>query len=250
MPAPTLGQRLRSARQREGLTQQALADRIKVSQGAIANWEAGSPFDSPTRQKIEKILGPLTNKKQATAIPAVEEEPSSFGTWVREKRSKDSLSVPELAKKANISAQAIYNIENGRIKNPQATTRNKLAAAFNEKIPAGIVEEIEEEQNIQGLGSLIDFDPADKAEWPQCAGVYVLYDVSQRPIYVGKADKIASRLSAHEQKFWFRHPIVAYGSYIEVKDKVMRHQLEQVLIKFLKSNAVINKQSVEDFNDD
>lgn len=251
--ASTLGQRLRRARQREGLTQQHLADKLGVTQATIANWEAGSPFTS-SRSRIEKILGPLTNKKQlqsdegGTQSAPVESDISSFGSWVRENRNKLSLSVPELAQKAKISAVAIYNIENGKIKNPQTATRNKLASAFNATVPSDVVEETEGEQSIEGLGSLRDFDPYDESEWPQSPGVYVLYDVTERPVYVGKGQKIATRLAAHEkQKFWIK-PIVYYASYIEVKDAKMRHQLEQVLIKFLKSNAVINVQSVEGFD--
>ncbi len=45
--------------------------------------------------------------------------------------------------------------------------------------------------------------------------------------------------------FWYKDPIVKYGSFIEVKDKTLRSQLELVLIKVLKNNAVINKQGVE-----
>lgn len=95
-----------------------------------------------------------------------------------------------------------------------------------------------------------DFDPYDETQWPEGPGVYVLYDVTERPVYVGKGQKIATRLKAHEkQKFWIK-PFVSYASFIEVKDATMRHQLEQVLIKFLKSNAVINVQSVEGFGDE
>jgi transcriptional regulator with XRE-family HTH domain len=252
--ASTLGQRLRRARQREGLTQQALADKLGLIQTTISNWENGSPFKSVDRERIEGILGPLTNKKRLPsdpdqkAITVVENEISSFGSWVRENREKASLSVPELARKADISPASIYNIENGKIKNPQSSTRNQLAAAFNAKIPADVVEETEEEQNIQGLGSLRDFDPYDESQWPEGPGVYVLYDITERPVYVGKGRKISARLKEHEkQKFWIK-PIVNYASYIEVKDETIRHQLEQVLIKFLKKNAVINIQSVEGFD--
>jgi transcriptional regulator with XRE-family HTH domain len=211
--ASTKGQRLRKARQSGGLTQQALADRLGVTQPLVAHWESGKTAFSKYREQIETILGPLTNKTQPASAVATSEV-SSFGDWVRENKDKAGLSVPELAKKADISTVAIYNILNGKIKNPQSSTRNRLAAAFNADIPSDIVEATEEEQNIEGLGSLTDFNPHEEREWPQCAGIYVLYDNTERPVYVGKGKKIATRLKVHEkQKFWIE-PLVTYASYI------------------------------------
>lgn len=168
---------------------------------------------------------------------------------MRAKRENSGLSVPEVAKKAGISPTALYYIEQGKIKNPQSSTQNNLAHALNETIPRDVKEETEKEQSIKGLGSLIDFNPHDQSDWPKCNGVHVLYDVSQRPIYIGQGQNIATRLREHQEKFWFRPPIVTYGSYIEVAEKSLRTQLEQVMIKFLKSNAVINKQCIESFDD-
>lgn len=115
-------------------------------------------------------------------------------------------------------------------------------------MPSQVVQDTEQEQAVVGLGNLTDFEPHSTNDWPQCAGVYVLYDISERPVYVGKGDKISARLKEHYDKFWFKSPVVQYASYIEVKDTKLRHQLEQAMIKFLKSNAVINKQSVENFS--
>jgi hypothetical protein len=61
------------------------------------------------------------------------------------------------------------------------------------------------------------------------------------------ASKPPHHPETQDEPFWFKAPIVQYASYIEVKDKHLRHQLEQVMIKFLKSNAVINKASTEGF---
>jgi predicted GIY-YIG superfamily endonuclease len=94
---------------------------------------------------------------------------------------------------------------------------------------------------------LVDFDPHSEKDWPKCAGVYVLYDVSERPIYIGMATNMSTRLKYHSDRFWFRSPIVQWASYIEVMDKKLRSQLEQVMIKFLKNNAVINKKETETF---
>jgi transcriptional regulator with XRE-family HTH domain len=251
-----LGRRIRRAREREGLTQQALADKVGVTQGSIASWEAGKPPKKANMSGLQEVLGPLSMKKASKSSGAQDEkapttpdsEISSFGIWLRAQRSEQSLSVPELAKSADVSAPAIYNIESGKIQNPQAATRDRLAKALKQSVPEQVVTDTEQEQAIVGLGSLTDFQPYEKDRWPQCAGVYVLYDINQRPLYVGKAERIATRLHEHLEKLWFRSPIVEYASYIEVADKQLRHQLEQVMIKFLKSNAVLNKQSAEKFD--
>jgi hypothetical protein len=137
-----------------------------------------------------------------------------------------------------------------KIQNPQPATRERIAAALKTAVPEQVVAETIESQEVAGLGPLTDFQPHDTKDWPTCAGVYVLYDVSQRPIYVGKGEKISARLKVHEEKFWFKRPVVEYASYIEVPNNELRHQLEQALIRFLKSNAVINKQSTDEFGAD
>ena len=241
------GQRLRKAREREGLTQLALADKVGVSQGAVTFWEQGREPSEENLKNLERVLGSLSGTKKIANHVSATSELSSFGYWLREQRVNAGLSVPELAKRAKVSIPAIYNIESGKIQNPQASTRDKLAGALKAEIPDQVVEETLSSQSVSGLGALTDFQPNEKKEWPICGGVYVLYDISQRPVYVGKAENIASRLASHFDKFWFKPPIVEYGSFIEVRDKQLRHQLEQALIRFLKSNAVINKQSTEQF---
>jgi len=64
-------------------------------------------------------------------------------------------------------------------------------------------------------------------------------------VYVGQASKIATRVRKHQDRFWFKYPIVSHGAYVQIDNETLRRQVEQVLIKFLKSNAVINKQSVD-----
>jgi len=243
----SLGERIRRAREREGLTQAALAEKVGVTPPSVYVWETGGGLTKDNRKKVEKILGPLFPKKGNALNSVPETQVSSFGVWLRDQRSAASTSVPELSKASGVSTPAIYNIESGKIQNPQASTRDKLAKALKQSVPEQVVQDTEQEQAIVGLGSLTDFDPHSKNDWPKCAGVYVLYDISERPLYVGKGDKIATRLGEHFEKFWFRPPIVEYASYIEVKDENLRHQLEQAMIKFLKSNAVINKQSTESF---
>lgn len=244
------GQRLRRAREREGLTQSALAKKIGCTQGSITGWEAGREPSLQYKRPLEDVLGPIFGQATEQQVDQTIDEVSSFGTWLRQQRLLADLSVPELSDKSGISAPAIYNIESGKSQNPQAGTRNRLADALGLSVPKQVVEDTIEQQSVQGLGPLIDFQPHDQSDWPSVAGVYVFYDISQRPVYVGKATNISQRLAFHEDRFWFKRPIVEYASYIEVPERELRHQLEQALIKFLKSNAVINRQSAESFASD
>jgi excinuclease UvrABC nuclease subunit len=83
-------------------------------------------------------------------------------------------------------------------------------------------------------------------DFPNEPGVYVFYDISDRPIYVGESGDIRRRIRQdHIEKFWYRTPIVEKASYVRVDDQTLRRQLENTLIKFLKSNAVINQRQVD-----
>jgi transcriptional regulator with XRE-family HTH domain len=159
---------------------------------------------------------------------------------------KKGMSVAQLAEKAGVSIPAIYFIESGQSANPRRETVEKLRSVLGAKAPAEISDTIREQSTIEGLGMLTDFDPHDEPDnLPTGAGVYVFYDISQRPIYIGMSDNVRNRILSHREKYWFRAPIVETGSYVEIKDKVLRRQTEELLIRFLKSNAVLNKQNVD-----
>ena len=96
-----------------------------------------------------------------------------------------------------------------------------------------------------------NFNPSDTAreeEWPRVAGVYVLYDKNSRPVYVGQSQNIYERLKDHSEKWWYRKEIVCDASFIEIDDKELRRQVESILIKFLKSFTLFNKQHAEEFD--
>jgi transcriptional regulator with XRE-family HTH domain len=252
--ATRIGSRLRRARLEQGVSQAVLAEKLGVSQATISNWEKGKGGPDPNENtKLVRILGPY-NAAHRAARDAPGKNPTEpegvtesrvFGDWLRRAREIAKMSVHELSVSSGISQVQIYNLEAGRSSNPRAETRERFEKALKVKVPDDVQAEISEEQEIKGLGPLTDFDPHRKEDRPACAGVYVFYDVSDRPVYVGKAKTIKTRVSDHEDKFWFKFPIVSHGAYVEIVDENLRHQVEQVLIKFLKSNAVINKQSVD-----
>jgi transcriptional regulator with XRE-family HTH domain len=228
-----------------GLNQSELAGKLGVSQSAVSTWEnETSKPDKKILAKLESILGPLMPNRANEKLDLGPIQIDVFGVWLSKARAKVGMSKAELAQASGLSLPTIYNIETGRSTNPQEETRRRLERALKTEVPKEVQEEAAEEQEITGLGTLKDFDPYG-SDIPKVAGVYVFYDVSDRPVYVGKGDNISIRVKDHEEKFWFKRPIVDYASYIEITGANLRHQVEQVLIKFLKSNAVINKQSVE-----
>jgi transcriptional regulator with XRE-family HTH domain len=231
-----IGKMIRKARLAEGLTQIELENKTSIAQPVLSNLETGNiePNENQLRT-LESVLGKMN----------LEPDAGIFGEWLRSEREKKKLTVSELAKNSGVRTVTIYNLEAGRSNNPQAITRRGLEDALKEKVPEDVSQEVSSESQIKGLGELVDFNPSENVELPTYPGVYVFYDVSERPIYVGKAKRIADRAPTHREKFWFKHPIVSDAACIRIGDAELRHKVEQVLIKFLKKNVVVNKQSVD-----
>ncbi len=252
----SFGERMRRARLQLAWTQLELGARVAVSGATIGNWEAGKTDPSPVvKKRLQEILGierkrkngvtpQVPNQEVAQTVPSAE-APSVVGAWLSRTRLESRLSVAELATKSGVSAPAIYNIESGRIANPRPSTVERLEKALGRVVPADAKQELKDDSTIEGLGEFLDFDPHADDDRPAVSGVYVLYDISERPIYVGEGGNIRKRIRDHEQKFWFRQPIVETGAFVEIKAETLRRQVETVLIKFLKSNAVINKKNVD-----
>ena len=236
----SLGTRIRERRHANALSQTELAERLNVAQATISLWEVGKAVPGSEQvRRLSEILGELT-----TASDSVTEAESQtpIAAWLSRALAKKNLTVGELATKSGLSIATIYNILGGRAQNPHPRTIEALEKVMGKENSFESKTETSQASEIAGIGSLIDFNPYDPKEIPSKAGVYVLYDISQRPIYVGKASKIAARLNDHSSRFWFKRPLVETGAYIEIPDQGLRDQIETVLIQFLKNNAVINKQ--------
>ena len=245
------GKRMRGARNKNGWTQAELGKKLGVSQGAIWNWETGIVVpDRNQKVRICDVLGLDRSESENGGAGQVtgqsaKEGPSAFGSWLNRTRVEKGLSVADLAARAEVSVPAIYNIESGRIENPRGETIRRLEQALGKDLPAETKKEIREEATVEGVGEFFEFDPHNKNDWPDVPGIYVLYDVSERPIYVGQGSGIKKRIQDHEEKFWFKTHIVSTAAYIKVDDGPLRKKIETILIRFLKRNAVINKQNVE-----
>lgn len=173
----------------------------------------------------------------------------TYGEWLYDQMERMEISVLGLADISGVSTMGIYNIINGNTLNPQKATREKLERALKAKPQKEIVESIDSETNVVGMGNLEEFTPFDPNEAPETRGVYVFYDAFGRPVYVGKAVKqtIRTRIDQHREKFWFRDPIVTTARYIEIKDASLCSKIEMVLIRFLGSHNLLNKRGAEAF---
>jgi transcriptional regulator with XRE-family HTH domain len=248
----SFGEQIRRNRIKNAWSQAELGEKLGVSQAAISTWENGRVISDRDQQKrLREVLGFEQAQTAHSGMPrpnadlGEEAGPSAFGSWLNRARLERGLSVGELSVKAEISVAAIYNIESGRIENPRLETVRRLEGALGKELPAETKREIRDEATVEGVGEFFEFDPHNKADWPDVPGVYVLYDVSERPIYVGQGSSIRRRIQDHEEKFWFKAPIVYQGAYIKIGEDALRKKIETILIRFLKRNAVINKQNVD-----
>jgi transcriptional regulator with XRE-family HTH domain len=236
------GSAIKAARKQNALSQTELATKIGVTQATISNWEKGKKeLDGDIVAKLKTVLGEHFIARDASGA----EGPSVLAAWLSKNRQHAGMTVAQLAEKSGLSIPTIYGIEAGRAENPRRRTIDLLEKALVKKFEHEFQEEVRQASTIEGIGEFQDFDPYSRDDWPGEAGVYVFYDIAGRPLYVGMADDISDRIRGHHDRFWFKQPIVQGAAYIPIKDKKLRKQIETVLIKFLKNNAILNKQGVE-----
>lgn len=229
------GEQLKAARLNKEMTQADLASKLEVTQGTISNWERGKggPGEEQ-REQLEKILGPLSATDS--------QERSDLALWLRKKveEMQKEKTIQVIAAECGVSVPTLYNIMNDIVKVPQNSTIEKLNRYFG-KMPSEVSDEAETRSTIRGLGTYSEFDPFDREEWPTTPGVYILYDISGRPVYVGKSrNSIAQRLQDHHTRFWYKSPVVKLGAYIHINDRDMITAVEALLIKALRSMAIMN----------
>ena len=170
-----------------------------------------------------------------------------LAAWFGKALEEKGTTLSDVANKSGLSEATLQKIRLGTTLNPQDRTVQKIEDALGLKVPQDIVEEVEQEAQIAGVGELIDFDPYVKDDIPNLPGIYVLYDLTDRPVYVGKSESsIRTRVtSGHSDKKWFVRPFVESGAYVQIDDKDLLAKVERLLIRFLKSNAMLNSQHVD-----
>lgn len=217
----TIGKQIKRSRVSLGLTQQALADQLNVSQPLVAQWETGR--SQPTEENLKKLT-------ELFGQPIF----STFGAWVRDARAAKGWTQAQLAATAGLSALTINFIEIGRTQNPRDATRQRIEEALNASYEGQ--DEGENEEKSRGsdaiIGELIEFNPHDPEDWPDqgTPGIYLFYDGTGRLVRVGKSETLGKRIGSHVEKFWFKEPVVAFGAYAPIRKDLVR-KVEKLLLQ-------------------
>ena len=236
---------LRRARLEKELTQSEVGEAIGVSTAMVSFWETGRAVPNADRwRKLCEVLdiGPSTAKRIGDeSVGAVVEE-------IRRVMKVKGLNQKRIAELARVSQPTVSNVLNGKYL-PREETLGKIARAADVHVHLGTSGGPgtgRTEDNEFGIGGTIRwkfFDPdrRAKADWPTCAGVYMLCDERDRAVYVGQGKNISKRCKNHEQKFWYKAPSVVKAYYVAVDGDVLRGHLETLLIQCLGPHNVFNE---------
>jgi transcriptional regulator with XRE-family HTH domain len=182
---------IREARIKNDISQAELAVKVGVSQPLVSGWERGKGKPSPEQsKKLAEVLGETSEETTTDASP--------LAAWLTKARISKGYSVPELAHHAGLTPPGIYRIESGFTRKPREDTRKKLEAALGNAFPEEAAQEVALESEVVGLGTFEGFDPHLDSDPPTEPGIYVLYDVSERPIYVGEGSSVRKRIRDHD----------------------------------------------------
>jgi transcriptional regulator with XRE-family HTH domain len=225
-------------REKKHWTQTQLADKLNVSQALISFWEKGSQRPNPEmREKLVEVFEAGFSDEETFGM--------SLGEWLRSKREEEKLSIVELAEKAGLSWLAIKLIEDGVTQSPHRATLKSLEKVLG-KLPSMQSNDVEDARKVEGF----DFEGVfDIEEWKRRSQtgekipcIYVIYDKSSRPVYIGQTNDLYVRFKNHEREFWWKEPIAQRYAYIVVKDAEFRKKAEKVMIKLAGTHALLNEQ--------
>jgi transcriptional regulator with XRE-family HTH domain len=189
---------------------------------------------------VDELAPPSENEDSLPVATA-----SAFGDWLRKEMETKGVSIGHLSEKTKITYTGIWNIVKGNTASPRLETREKLAAALEENIPYDVQAQIKEETTPIPNFDWVDFTPSDLETVPQSGGVYVFYDITDRPVYVGKSStNVRTRVKDHQTRFWFKAPLVVRGSFLAEPNPELCLRIETILIKFLGKHALLNVKGV------
>jgi hypothetical protein len=85
------------------------------------------------------------------------------------------------------------------IQDPRQERLSSSLAEFGRSVDDDAIRQLSSTRYSQGagqigIGELIEFNPHDPKDYPTVGGIYVLYDISDRPLYIGQGMSIDKRL--------------------------------------------------------
>jgi len=174
---------------------------------------------------------------------------SAWGGWLKDEIRKQNAKVAELSEKSGVSSSTFYKIMAGGVANPAPEIRDKIEGALGCSPSIELLEDISQQTRIPGFdGVFLSFDPHNNEDTYEGSAVYIIYDITKRPVYIGEGGSLRKRMkdhnSGHSRKWWWSKPIVEHGAYLQVGGRDERQKIEKLLIKFLGNNALFNIKDV------
>lgn len=182
------GRIIRTVRETLGLTQQAFADQLEVSQATVSRWESGqSAPDSASRRRIHALTGRSTSSADAALTRMVRLSPSMMALFDLNMRI---LAVSERAAQANsMTPDEAVGIEY------RALFTDDLAEAYDAAIKSGFF-----------AGSVLGIDIA-------CA----IRGLNGQPFYVVANWHLIHRPSNNEPLLLWNGDHVDYATFLRVR---------------------------------
>jgi transcriptional regulator with XRE-family HTH domain len=199
---------------------------------------------NPSEQMMERLRVAIDQIKSGISSHEEEVEGNDFdfAEWLTFQMEAKSLNGTQLSKLAGCHNTTILAILNRRIENPSNEMMEKIRTALQEEIPLVVTNDLNEKKKFDNKQDVWDdFNPHDHDSIPNKPGVYALFSPTNIVLYVGKAQNVRSRIASHREKKWFLQDIIEYGMLFYSDDENERKKIEDILIKFLRTNAWLNK---------
>ena len=223
-------------------TQQSIAPISQPKEAELLAILLGEIADDEEVVEQEGRMNAEIHQSPVMIIPrSSKQEVSQFGSWLDNIMKQKSMNASQVARLALCDPGTVRNIVSGKIKTPSANMIERISVAISETVPVHVQQEIDTDSMVDVPDELIDFNPFDDSSVPDKAGVYVLYGPTDSVLYVGKSKNARTRIRSHREKKWFVEQIVNSGMFFIAEDDHERDKLERILIKFLRSNAWLNK---------
>lgn len=187
----------------------------------------------------------------------------SFLDWVGFRLNELGFSQRDLAREAGLSEVTISNIRRG-VHRASPISRNKIFEVIGEmpedwqqaqreleaqEADIDEPEEIPERVEDDGVGEISEHNPHDQNDWPQGGGIYVFFDRSGRPMYVGESGDIQRRLRNYVNDdrgvHWMRMPIVSSMHFIPIIDLRIRRAVEKAMIRSMSRVLLFNRNHID-----